>query len=412
MTLRNRFTLVGIGLVIFVLVTPFMVLYALGYKYDFTTKQITKTGSLIVKSEPRRSNIYLNDTLQSRDTDATLRFLLPGDYVVKIEKENYQSWTKRLNIKTGLVTWANQDRDFITLFYNSPLLRAERDLSLAIPSVNNTDAVIVEDDKINLYNPNRGTSQEISGSVPIFTPATAVSEDNTLYNIMRYPTTKLFSAEQLNSISHLEANNDYAAALIVQDLYQAKNQEVLKFAENVSGFTLENEHVWYVEGNVIKHANWNLGLTEEVLTLPYIPAHSTIIRGGQYLFAILDGNLYMINERADEIYRGVNYAYWDENAEQLVFANNNEALVLNTNTLRSDLIIRSSTPIFQPIINKQTGYLFFINENKIKAIELDGRDHRNVYTIIDQPAESFLLSEDGVLLSAFTETQMSVFEIR
>lgn len=412
MTLRNRFILVGLGVAIFVIATPIAALYALGYKYDIHTGQITKTGSLVIRSEPRKAQVYLNDVLQDKTTDTTIRFLLAGDYVIKVSKDGYQSWTKRLNIKNGLVTWANQDREFITLFYSTAKKESEQAISLALPDKNNTNAVVVTNNQINLYNPDRASSQVISGSTPIFTPPTSLPEKSSLYYILRYATAKAWSTEQITASRHLEANDNYAALLSGTDLMQSKNGQIELFANNVSGFTLDNEHVWYAQGRKIMHANWNLGVIEEVATLPFEPTNAKIIRGGQYIFAVLDNTLYMINEQADEIYRGVDYAYWDDNTSQLVFGNKNEALVLEPKNLRIDLIIRSTSTIGQPTINQKTGYLFFINENKIKAIELDGRDHRNVYTLADQPAESFLLSDDGKLLTAFTESEMTVYEIR
>jgi hypothetical protein len=52
-----------------------------------------------------------------------------------------------------------------------------------------------------------------------------------------------------------------------------------------------------------------------------------------------------------------------------------------------------------------------MNEGKIKAIELDGRDHRNIYTIADA-GESFVLSKDSKELFVEKDKQIEVLEIR
>ncbi len=412
MTLRNRFLLVGIGIVVFVTTTPIIVLYALGYSFDFESKQIIKTGSLVVKSQPQDAEIYIDDKLQKNHTDSTIRFLLPGDFNIKISKTGYQSWTKRLNIRPGIVTWANHDRDFVSLFYESPKERAQRDTSMSAISTTRNEAVILENAEISTQNANRLNSVRLNLSVPIFTSNASLPSNETLYYLLRFPTSRMFTADQISASKHLEANDDYAVILIGTDLFISRNQTISPFAGKVSGFTLENEHLWYVESNTLKHANLSLNISETVSTLPYIPINSHVVRGESHIFLILDQNLYALNDSAEEIYRGVDYAYWDSQSDKLVFANNNEALIFNPNNFKTELIIRSSSMINQPIVNERTGYMFFINEDKVKAIELDGRDHRNVYTIAAQPAKSFLLSDDGKLLSVFTDTNMQILEVR
>ena len=118
MRLKTRFSLIGVGIVLFLIATPLLVLYARGFKFDFNTRQIVKTGALVVKTEPTKADVFLNDKKQADPTPSTIRFLLPGDYTVRVEKSDYQPWTKRFSLRSQLVTWAAADRDTITLFYD------------------------------------------------------------------------------------------------------------------------------------------------------------------------------------------------------------------------------------------------------------------------------------------------------
>lgn len=411
MTLRSRFLLVGAGILIFVLSTPGIVLYALGYKLDYKNRSLTKTGSLIVHTRPDRANIFINDSVQTKRTDATVRFLTPGDLNIKIDKPGYQSWTKRLTVRSGLVTWANQDRDFITLFYEKPIVTDEKHLTASTVSQRFQDAVAIENDKSYLLNPNRGNLSQTNNPVLKFDPPTSVNQ-NTLYYLLKFPLTKILGIDQIKTARQVESNNTYVAALVGKNLIVYSNDIPQVVSQTASGFTLENDHLWFVEDSLLKHIQLGVGVVETITNLPFTPNNSQIIRGNSQIFMILDNNLYVMGDKVQEVYRGVDYAYWDNDANRLVFANNNEALLFDASTLRSELIIRSTTKITQPTINQTAGYLFFINEGKIKAIELDGRDHRNVYTIDDTPAESFLLSRDGKILTAFSETGMRVMEIR
>ncbi|MBX4187734.1 MAG: PEGA domain-containing protein [Candidatus Doudnabacteria bacterium] len=412
MTLRNRFLLIAIGVLFFILTTPIITLYALGYKFDLHSRQILKTGSLVLKSEPHNANVYINDKLQSSKTNSTIRFLLPGDFNIKIAKEGYQSWTKRLNIRSSLVTWANHDRDFITLFFENPKQELSETVSLNAISLQENRAIIVKDNTVSTYNPNKGTFENGRSFAEKFSSPISVASQEMEYFLLAYPITQYFSPELILNLKHLESNNSYAAILSANSLNYVKNQSVIKLADNVSGFHLENEHLWYMQGPQLNHANLSLGVIEPVGTLNYTPLNSEVIRGQGRIFILTDQTLYMLNDDFEQIYRGVNHAYWDTPTNRLVFSNNNEVLTFDPGSFKTDLIVRSSSTIHQPIINSRTGYLFFLNEDKLKAIELDGRDHRNVYTITATPARSFLLSEDGKLATLFTETQVAVIRIR
>jgi PEGA domain len=412
MKLRNRFLLVSFGIIVFTLTTPVIVLYALGYKLDVKTGQVTKTGSLVTRSEPNRSQIYINDVLQSTKTGNTLRFLLPGDYNFKIAREGYQSWTKRLNIRPGLATWANQDREFITLFFNTPKFESEQKLLWASVSVEENTAVIVKDDGTFTYNPDRLNFDQVNEGIPVTSPAIEIPNKESVYYYNRDAAARTFSAQQLNTSKQLESNGKYAVLLAGLDLFLSRDGAVTLFATNVSGFHLEDEHLWYIEGNLLKHATINMGAIEQITTLPYSPVNSQIIRGNSQIFLILDHTAYALNDKLEEVYRGADTAYWDSSAGRLVISNNNEALLFDPGSFRSELIIRSSSAIHQPLVNQHTGYLFFINEDKLKAIELDGRDHRNVYTISTEPVKSYLLSDEGDYLTIFTDTELKTYQIR
>lgn len=412
MKLRNRFLLVGLGIVVFTLTTPVIVLYALGYKLDVRTGQVTKTGSLVVRSEPNRSQVYIDDVLQSTKSGSTIRFLLPGDYNFKIAREGYQSWTKRLNIKPGLVTWANQDREFVSLFLNAPVLEETHEISWASISLDDQSAVVVKNDGTFTYNPDNQDFDAVSNQMPIIDPPVQIPNSESAYFYNRDASARLFTPAQLTASTQLESNGRYGVLLVDSNLLLSRDGTVTTFAANVSGFHLENEHLWFTQQNTLKHATLNMGVIEEVIALPYSPIKSQIIRGNSQLFLILDQTAYALNDKLEEIYRGALDAYWEPEGNRLVISNNNEAILFDPGSFRSELIIRSSSAIKQPFANYHSGYLFFINEDKIKAIELDGRDHRNVYTISSEPFESFLISNDGTYLTTLTDTNVKTYQIR
>ncbi|KKR23564.1 MAG: hypothetical protein UT53_C0013G0001 [Candidatus Yanofskybacteria bacterium GW2011_GWD2_39_48] len=103
---KKRFLFYGF-LVIFLLGTCVTILYAQGYKYDFTRSAFVKTGALSLKTNID-ADVYINDKYAGPTSffGSTFRMdrLLPGIYVVKIEKVGFSSWTKKITISEGFVS--------------------------------------------------------------------------------------------------------------------------------------------------------------------------------------------------------------------------------------------------------------------------------------------------------------------
>ena len=118
----------------FVTITPLVSLYAAGYKFSFSGKILQKTGMLIIDSTPDGANIIIDGEAQqkflnqiksrvfnqTRDqnilkTPAKIKGLIPGEYLVRLEKDGYWSWGKKLEIKPGSSTFAED----IVIFKNN-----------------------------------------------------------------------------------------------------------------------------------------------------------------------------------------------------------------------------------------------------------------------------------------------------
>lgn len=305
MKLRNRFSLVGLGVVIFLIITPVLVLFARGFQLDLKNRQFIKTGILVVATQPDKAQVVIDDKPFKRLTPSTVRFLLPGDYVVRVEKDGYFSWTKRLSIKSQFVTWANLNLEFITLFLKKPIEQSNQ--------------VKLEDLKKESKEPTQST-------------------------------------------------------------WQIKKDQLMRNGE---------------------------------IVIEQLPAHTQhqIIENGDYLLLLLDTTLYKLNGKLDKIYQPITSAYWDEPSSRLILANSNEILLFDPLAASPDLILRSISEIQNAQLNWHTGYVFFQNGGKIKAIELDGRDHRNVYTLVDA-GKDFILDKEGRKLYVIGETEIREYVIR
>ena len=121
---RTRRLLLAAVVAFFIIATPFVLLYATGFSFDFSAKKFVKTGGFYFKSNPSKAEIFINDKLRGK-TSKYIRRMIPKEYEIKIQKEGCWSWEKKLNIESHLVTEARN----ILLIPQNPKIELEaRDL--------------------------------------------------------------------------------------------------------------------------------------------------------------------------------------------------------------------------------------------------------------------------------------------
>ena len=104
---------------LFVVATSLLSLYAAGYRLDFERalkgRFLQKTGTLILASTPKGASIYLDGKMAKSSgsifgdyavTPAKVKNLLPKEYLVEVELDGYWPWEKKLNIYAGQSTYA------------------------------------------------------------------------------------------------------------------------------------------------------------------------------------------------------------------------------------------------------------------------------------------------------------------
>jgi hypothetical protein len=104
---KTRRILFFSSIFIFVIVSAFVVFYALGYQYDFVQSRFFKIGSFDIKTNVS-SEIYVNDVLAGRTSFLSNYFsksrLLPRAYSIRVQADNYQPWQKLIKVDAGFLT--------------------------------------------------------------------------------------------------------------------------------------------------------------------------------------------------------------------------------------------------------------------------------------------------------------------
>jgi PEGA domain len=104
---------------IFLAGLPFILSFALGYKFNTHTFKFVKTGIIFVKTQPAGAKIYLNGKLFAENTPASMPELLPGAYKVALELAQHYPWKAEVEVEAGKVTRV----DKIILFPERPNLQ-------------------------------------------------------------------------------------------------------------------------------------------------------------------------------------------------------------------------------------------------------------------------------------------------
>lgn len=105
MTKRTRRVVLYSTVLFFILATPIILLYSLGYSFDWQNKKLVLTGGLSLESIPKKADVYIDGEIEEK-TPISVKRLLPKDYQIRIIKQGFHPWQKKIKIESKLVTEA------------------------------------------------------------------------------------------------------------------------------------------------------------------------------------------------------------------------------------------------------------------------------------------------------------------
>jgi len=101
---RIRVVLFYLSVLVFFITLPFILSFALGYKFNPKQLKFIKAGLIVLKSQPAGAAIYLEGKPVNSRTPATIDELLPGTYRVRLELDEHSPWTDEINVEAGKVS--------------------------------------------------------------------------------------------------------------------------------------------------------------------------------------------------------------------------------------------------------------------------------------------------------------------
>lgn len=92
---------------VFFATAPVLIFYTSGYRLNTKKTVIERNGTLIVDSTPRGARVYVDGAFTGKYTPVTFQDMAPGPHTVRLERDTYRPWEKRLIVKPEQVTFAN-----------------------------------------------------------------------------------------------------------------------------------------------------------------------------------------------------------------------------------------------------------------------------------------------------------------
>lgn len=425
MTLKVRRILSTIFILLFLIITPAIVLYAAGFKLSKNGFFIQKTGMFIIDSGPRGAKILINGQVQKKfinflfsknsfiTTPAKIKNLLPGEYDLTVELNGYSSWQKKLTINPGASTFV----EHIYLFKNDlPIRIAPAEISSIYLSTGKNRALILSAGQLTFFNLADETKKFISRSnlkgenIAWSGDGQKLVMDNYLYDL-----SNLKTKTDLNKLAEGFNYKWLGDILYFQDktsVYQLTNDNLPKKIignKKFGDFLIKDRSLYLInksEPTTNSLAVINIASGKKIKSIN-LPASTDyfFINPEQALLNLYDKTrkiLYLIDPLAAyysvEIINNVKTTFW-VNDSDLLYTNDFEIWLYSLTTRKKTLITRVSDTINDAIMHPNKNYIIFATNQTVNIIELDEREKRNIAELVKfDLINSFVLNGRGDIL--------------
>lgn len=86
--------------VLYLLLCPLTILYALGYVLQPGEQRFVKTGLISLSTAPSGASVHVGNRRYAKRTPTTIRALLPGEYTVRLSRKPYQPWVRTVRVES------------------------------------------------------------------------------------------------------------------------------------------------------------------------------------------------------------------------------------------------------------------------------------------------------------------------
>lgn len=425
----------------FLIVSPVALLYSQGYRIDFTSKRIVKTGGLYFKVSPKSAQVLINKQ-EKEKTDfffgaSLIENLIPNSYEVEIRKQDYQSWKKNIEVKKGLVTEAKN----IFLIPNNPDFEVlDQNIKKFWFSPDEKRFVTQEIQNnfwsLKLYNTDNNVKshlidqKDISVNASILDLTWSPNSENILLktgfrnkinylvlNLEKTPT----KTQEINFLSDyneiflhpIDSNailftktENNSTSLYEINLDTRKPNKLL--SEIISFTTSKNNIYWIDKQGYLNETNFNKETKSLILSPIESGLNYQIKSIGSRIFLLENKKLFVLDKELrsiNQIASNINNISLSPDQTRLCYWNGFEAWVLFLEGDSNQPYREKNSKVFLTRFSEKVDsfywwnnhYLIFKTGNSIKIVETDNRDKNQIWDIEKFKAPEMYLSQNNRL---------------
>ncbi len=94
-----RLALLASFILAFLIISPVLILYTSGYRYDFSNGIVQETGAISIDVSPKNIVAYLNNVKLKTKIPIRLKNLVPGKYKIKLTADGFYDWEKEVIVE-------------------------------------------------------------------------------------------------------------------------------------------------------------------------------------------------------------------------------------------------------------------------------------------------------------------------
>lgn len=409
--------------VLFFIFAPYIVLYSMGYRVDFTNIKILATGGIYVRSYPQADQIIIDSKIEGKPGMFLNAFfiqdLIPENHTVLVKKVGYFDYQKNISVTENKVT---KIEDILLINQNiifDPIVEKANYFSVSSDNKNilvaNTSVKSIDFAYFALSDP----TERKEYSVPA--QATKIldvkwSDDSKMAlikiqktsNVLYYIFNPSKITQQALPLAYLDKNSqqisfnskDLTQLFYIENntLYSLKNNKVTTVIKDIIAYKISDSGILWLSSDGFLNQSDILGVLIQKITTEKINLNANknyklnVISGKTFLEE--NDNLYILDEGTkafDDFNSPIsNYEILSSSdGKNLILGNDNEIYLYSFLDKKYEKIFSGSSIAGYQWLNNN--YIIFTSDGQIKISEIDYRGNINIVSLPD----SLSLSEDN-----------------
>lgn len=438
--------------VLFWLTSAVIIGYAFGYSFSFKKGVFVYSGSVTLKTTPQNVNVYIDGVLMPAglfnrlNNSFHIGGIKPGSYLLEIKAPGYQTWSKKIAVHSGISTefwnvvlvqnsYSREDYDtpgiekfFIAPRKNLAAFSQQIENDFVVKIFNPGTLEMTEIFRANDYTFTKDTKENIEWAPQahrVIIPALKNDDQSKNYFIASVDNSQpLINLAELSgqaNLSHVRwdpKSKDVLFYMSNDNLWRIdlnSPQDQKQVATHIASYDLSQKGLFYFQlpEGIIYKTSFDATDSPSQLTTssPDMndPTYQIIVYDEDRIVMRNQSNLlYIFNSGEEDTYfqqlsANALGSQFSDDGKKLLFWNDHEISVYfvrkwEVQPARSENQSMSITHLSDPIENVQWSrdyeHVLFTNNNKVKIIEIDYRDNRNMSDVLSLNDNSSLLVDN------------------